>query len=342
MPPPDPLCRSPGGSSQVDPHRGNVVVFSCRHRLLLEVLEQLLLHSLLSNPLVSWLTFSMVKPLSFKGDKKVKKRKHRTDEKPLTALIAPDHDTAAQDSDEAWTHPSSPSDLVGPTLLLLPTNPVTCLASDANGNIFASRVENIQDGVPSTAEPHDVRQVWVTTKIAGLKEGVVSFKGSHGGYLSCDSFGVLRAQREAIGREEGFEVQAVEGKTGCFVLKTAASKTDSKEGGERYLAAVASAIKDEEGEEKRVSISIRGDGEDRADESAGIHIRMQARFKPQVIKEKAKESDAKISRRELVAAVGRELEDDEVKRLKRARKNGTYHEELLDVRVKGKHDKFAS
>ena len=285
----------------------------------------------------------MVKPLSFKGDKKFKKRKHRADQEPSTAVTsAADHDTAAQDSDEAWTHPSTPSDLVGPTLILLPTKPVTCLASDANGNIFASRVENIQDDIPSTAEPHDVRQVWVTTKIAGLKDGVVSFKGSHGGYLSCDSFGVLRAQREAIGREEGFEVQLVEGETGIFVLKTAASKLEQKQKEDRFLAAIATVIKDDEGEEKKMSVSIRGDSEDRADESTKTRIRMQARFKPQIIKEKAKESDAKISRRELVAAVGRELEEDEIKRLKRARKNGTYHEELLDVRVKGKHDKFAS
>jgi protein FRG1 len=284
----------------------------------------------------------MVKPLAFKGDKKVKKRKHRVDEEPSTTLTTTDHESAAQDSDEAWTHPSQPSDLVGPTLLLLPTKPVTCLASDANGNIFASRVENIQDDVPSTAEPHDVRQVWVATKIAGLKDGVVSFKGSHGSYLNCDGFGVLRAQREAIGREEGFEIRPVEDETGSFVLKTAASKTEQKEKGDRFLAAVATVTTDEEGEEKRISVSIRGDAEDREDASTNIHLRMQARFKPQVIKEQAKEKDAKISRRELVAAVGRELEDDEVKRLKRARKNGTYHEELLDVRVKGKHDKFAS
>lgn len=284
----------------------------------------------------------MVKPLAFKGEKKVKKRKYRADEEPSKALTTTDHETAAQDSEEAWTHPSSPSDLVGPTLLLLPTKPVTFLASDANGNIFASRVENIQDDIPSTAEPHDVRQVWVATKIAGLKEGIVSFKGSHGSYLSCDSFGVLRAQREAIGREEGFEITPVEGETGSFVLKTAASKLEQKEKGERYLAAVATVTTDEDGEEMRVSVSIRGDAEDREDASTRIHVRMQARFKPQIIKEQAKEKDAKISRRELVAAVGRELEDDEVKRLKRARKNGTYHEELLDVRVKGKHDKFAS
>ena len=39
--------------------------------------------------------------------------------------------------------------------------------------------------------------------------------------------------------------------------------------------------------------------------------------------------------------VGRKLVDEEVRRLRRARREGNFHEEVLDVRVKGKHDKFA-
>lgn len=41
-----------------------------------------------------------------------------------------------------------------------------------------SELENLIEGDPATAEPHDVRQVWVATKVAG-SEGV-SFKGHHG------------------------------------------------------------------------------------------------------------------------------------------------------------------
>jgi protein FRG1 len=69
---------------------------------------------------------------------------------------------------------------------------------------------------------------------------------------------------------------------------------------------------------------------------------MQARFKPRLRATKESKAREKISRRELEAAVGRRLEDDEVKRLKRAKREGNYHEEVLDVRVRGKHDKFAS
>ena len=68
---------------------------------------------------------------------------------------------------------------------------------------------------------------------------------------------------------------------------------------------------------------------------------MQARYKPKVKATKESKAWEKITRRELEAAVGRRLEEHEVKRLKRARKEGNYHEEVLDMRARGKHDKYA-
>lgn len=68
---------------------------------------------------------------------------------------------------------------------------------------------------------------------------------------------------------------------------------------------------------------------------------MQARFKPKLKASKASKAREKISRKELEEVVGRRLDDDEVRKLKRARVQGDYHEAILDVRVKGKHDKYA-
>lgn len=85
---------------------------------------------------------------------------------------------------------------------------------------------------------------------------------------------------------------------------------------------------------------IRGDAEE-AGETTTLRIRMQARFKPKHKVEKAEKVRAKVSRKELEDEVGRRLEDDEVKKLKKARREGNYHEAMLDVKVKGKHDKFA-
>ncbi|KAG9546037.1 hypothetical protein KCU79_g16160, partial [Aureobasidium melanogenum] len=105
----------------------------------------------------------MVKPLSFKGDKKVKKRKRTRDEDadgdgPATKDLkagAEQH----QDDDESWVSADAVSDVAGPVIFVLPTKPPTCLACDANGKVFASALENMVDESPSTAEPHDVRQV---------------------------------------------------------------------------------------------------------------------------------------------------------------------------------------
>lgn len=72
-----------------------------------------------------------------------------------------------------------------------------------------------------------------------------------------------------------------------------------------------------------------------------LRIRMQARFKPRFKASKEEKALAKISRSELEAAAGRRLTEDEVKTLKRARREGDYHGKLLDIKVKGKHDKFA-
>jgi protein FRG1 len=88
------------------------------------------------------------------------------------------------------------------------------------------------------------------------------------------------------------------------------------------------------------SVDVRGDATTVSFETS-FRIRMQARFKPRIKSSKESKAMEKVSRKELEAAVGRRLEDDEVKRLRRARREGNWHEAVLDVRVKGKHDKFA-
>jgi protein FRG1 len=129
----------------------------------------------------------MVKPLSFKGDKKSKKRKRTVDTaekfgdpdasaEDSKALSKPDGDPTAED-DDSWVTAEAVGDLVGPVVFVLPSEPPTCIACDTNGKVFASPLENIINGDPSTAEPHDVRQVWVANRVAGTES--FSFKGHH-------------------------------------------------------------------------------------------------------------------------------------------------------------------
>ena len=128
----------------------------------------------------------MVKPLTFKGDKKLKKRKAPypdTDARrdgSSKALIA--QETAeGNGEDDSWVTAEVPTDIIGPILFLLPLSVPTCIACDANGKVFASEIQNIVEEELATAEPHDVRQVWIANRIAGT--GEISFKGHHGRYV---------------------------------------------------------------------------------------------------------------------------------------------------------------
>ena len=295
----------------------------------------------------------MVKPLSFKGDKKPKKRKHHE----VSQASADDHASPNVDpsEDDSWTMPADASELTGPTVIVLPTLPPTCLASDTNGNVFASLLENMVEGDAKTAEPHSVQQVWVASRVAGMAPDEINFKGSHGGYLSCDQYGILGARREARGREENFIIDTTTDQDGrsWFQLRTAASKAKAKPEEQRYInAATENATKkepdlnkdlddDERQVSTKVSISLRGDGEPSSADTRLI-LRMQLRFKPQTaeIREAARVKE-KIGRKELEASAGRPLTDEEAKKLKRAHKAGDLQEALLDVRAKAKHDKYA-
>ena len=144
-------------------------------------------------------------------------------------------------------------------------------------------------------------------------------------YLSCDKFGILSATREAISPEESFLCISTPDTPGTFSIQTQR---------EKFLT-----ITEDSNDNKPPE--IRGDAET-VSFNTTFRIRMQARFKLRLKANKESRAREKISRKELEDVVGRRLEDEEVRRLKRARREGDYHEVILDVRVKGKHDKFAS
>ena len=125
----------------------------------------------------------MVKPLAFKGDKKSKKRKAPHPENGFTleggsGALTVRKKTAEAEEDDSWVTAETAIDVTGPIIFALPTVKPTCLACDANGKVFASELENVIEGDLATAEPHDVRQVWIASRVAGTDE--VSFKGHHG------------------------------------------------------------------------------------------------------------------------------------------------------------------
>ena len=129
----------------------------------------------------------MVKPLTFKGDKKYsKKRKAPTTEAEsfppkLEKAVILAEEADRLNEDDSWVTAEVPTDIVGPIVFALPSIPPTCIACDANGKIFTSELENMVDGNAATAEPHDVRQVWVASRVSGTDN--ISFKGHHQRYV---------------------------------------------------------------------------------------------------------------------------------------------------------------
>ncbi|KAF4550562.1 FRG1-like domain-containing protein [Elsinoe fawcettii] len=293
----------------------------------------------------------MPKALSFKGDPKPKKRKRAPS--PSTTSVDPTYASEPQQEND-WVLAESASEISGPVLLVFATStPTSCLASDANGVVYASKVENIVEGSPASAEPSEVRQVWVATCVAGSDE--VSFKGSHGRYLGVDKDGRASAVREARGVEEGFvlvpttagpaeedpegddgrkkeEEEQDEGSDG-LQLDTSAATFHLKTFKSMYLSAAPSPL-----DPDKIIIQAK---KDKLTKESAVIVRMQAKFKPKLEQAKKEKAYEKIGRAQIEREAGRTLTDDEVKRLKKARKRGTYHEEMLDVRAKGKHDKFA-
>ena len=126
----------------------------------------------------------MVKPLQFKGEKKRKRRVPNADQAvssdrtSTTPVVTPSDELVEED--DCWVTAEASTDISGPIILALPSMQPTCIACDASGKVFASKLENIIEGNLATAEPHDVRQVWIASKVAGTES--ISFKSHHGRY----------------------------------------------------------------------------------------------------------------------------------------------------------------
>lgn len=146
--------------------------------------------------------------------------------------------------------------------------------------------------------------------------------------MSCDKIGQLSAWSEAVSPLESFNIIPTADTPGTFQLQT---QRDT------FLTVKPPTTTSSS---KKPAAEIRGDAEAISFVTT-LRIRMQARFKPRIKTSKEERAQAKISRRELEEAAGRRLEEDEVRSLKRARKDGNYHEVLLNLKVKGKHDKFS-
>lgn len=146
-------------------------------------------------------------------------------------------------------------------------------------------------------------------------------------YLSSDTHGLFSATASAVSHYESFLAIPSSEVSGTFSLQTHGGD------GESFLSIKENA-------KTASGVEIRGDANTISFETT-VRVRMQARFKPKLRASKENKAYEKISKKELEGIVGRSLNEDEVKRLRKGRREGNFHEVLLDVKVSGKHDKWA-
>jgi protein FRG1 len=138
----------------------------------------------------------MVTKLKFKGEKQKKRKRPQEDGEPQST----GEDTGA----EGWTNAESLDDIsTGPLFITFASSPPVALASDPLGKIYASQIAADAEGEIGKAEPDDVRQVWIATRVIGSNK--ISLKTATGKFLSCDRIGILSASKEAIGPQEEWE-----------------------------------------------------------------------------------------------------------------------------------------
>ncbi|KIO23369.1 hypothetical protein M407DRAFT_244796 [Tulasnella calospora MUT 4182] len=249
--------------------------------------------------------------LTFKGDKKGKKRKRKDKD-------VGGHDSGGEGSDaeggdpQAWVYPSNPLQVLGPTFIIHPTSPQspTCITYEqTRARIVLHTLSAEEDGGGiGSIVPTEVNQVWVVTRIAG--SATINLRTPDGKFMSCDQHGVVSSDREARGPQEEWTPVILPDAPGMVAFQNYYSKymsIDETAGG---------------------TMSLRGDSEE---------VGFKERFFVKV------QADKKFQ----AWGAGRSVvSEGDRKELKKARKDGNLSEALLDRRAKlksnaiGKRDAY--
>lgn len=291
-----------------------------------------------------------IKKLSFKGDSTAvpsRKRKRTTESDPnnsqttVSKSPAISHSSKGggnEEEEEGWTDADCLDDLSGPAMLVFESR--TTVAADQLGSCFlmplqvapAPSTEKEQamvsvmdrDGDPVVVvmeesgsveqqEPHDVRQVFIIAKLIGSQTSYSLKNGKSGKYLARSKVGV-RCDSDAIGARESWSL----------IQRPKGWSLQAHD--EHFLSVDDNTLI---GSEENLPIQL-------------FTIRIQRRNKAK----KSKTQGHRVghielaSKKELEGKVGRKLTIDELDNLRAAQKRGELGEAVLDLRVKGRSDKF--
>lgn len=259
-----------------------------------------------------------IKKLSFKGDS-VKKRKRTVTKSSTTSTTAEQSGTV--DDEEGWLDADCLEDITGPTIVLFNYETPVSLCADSRGSVFTLPLDPVPSSL-SDAEPHDVRQVFIASSLAGRPAGSISLKnGVTGRYVSTDRFGNTKCDANAIGGAE--EWTAIKRPDGWSLQSAFDSFLSIDKAG-----------------------AVRSDAQE-IGFCETFKIRIQARTRAKRIRDSGTTTNSQhgkalpsLSKKDLETKCGRTLSLAEVDLLRDAQRQGSLSEAVLDMRVKGKSDKF--
>ncbi|KAG6888892.1 hypothetical protein C0992_007216 [Termitomyces sp. T32_za158] len=266
--------------------------------------------------------------LTFKGDQPKKKRKREDRE---TGSSKKSRRKDDNEDPETWLLPENPSEIRGPTFIMHPSDPYPI---SLNFNSTTNRIvihafdkEQLEDDIepPNLLDrtPTDVSQVWVTTRVAGSSTVNLRTGTGEGKFLSCDTHGIVSADRDARGpQEEWTPVVLPDGMVAFMNVYEKYLSVDEIAGGNLQLRGDS----DEVGFRERFWVKIQSKYKKEAHEEEK---------KKEGVSEKPKINEESSNRLYQTWGAGRLVVSTEEKtELKKARKEGRLAEALLDRRSK--------
>ncbi|RDB21174.1 Protein FRG1 [Hypsizygus marmoreus] len=272
--------------------------------------------------------------LKFKGDKTKKKRKREEGDVGGSGSSK----RKAEDEDpDTWVLPDNPNEIRGPTFITHPSDPSpVCVTFNSTTTRIVLQVldkEKLEDDAepPKLLDrtPTDVSQVWVTTRVAGSP--TVNFRTGtgEGKFLSCDTHGLVSADRDARGpQEEWTPVILPDGMVAFMNVYEKYLSIDEVAGGALQLRGDS----DEVGFRERFWVKIQNKYKREANEE---EKKKEGPTNPTTIDETG------TNQLYQTWGAGRLVTSKaDKKELKLARKEGRLAEALLDRRAKLKSDRF--
>ena len=144
--------------------------------------------------------------LKFKGEKIKNKRKREHGDVGRASGSKRRED---DEDPETWVLPENPIEIRGPTFIMHPSDPspISVNFNSTTNRLFLQaldkeRVEGTEAPQLLDRIPNDVSQVWVTTRVAGSPTINLRTGTGEGKFLSCDTHGLVSADRDARGPQE--------------------------------------------------------------------------------------------------------------------------------------------